>query len=81
MNNTETLIMDYIKQELVHNANANISPEDDLLESGIINSLGILQIVSFVEDTLGIDIPAEDVVYENFHSVAALSDYLSKQNS
>jgi acyl carrier protein len=46
------------------------------LESGILNSLGILQIVAYVEDNLDLDIPSEDVVYENFHSVSALATYL-----
>ena len=76
MNQTETIIMDYIKKELVRGQKANFGPEDDLLESGIINSLGILQIVSFVEDNMGLDIPSEDVVYDNFHSVSALAAYL-----
>jgi acyl carrier protein len=76
MTNRETILMDYIKNELLHGRHKNFTEKDDLLESGILNSLGILQIVAYVEDNLDLDIPSEDVVYENFHSVSALATYL-----
>jgi len=47
------------------------------LSSGIIDSLGILQLVTFIEERFGVQVPDEDVVYENFHSVKALADYLT----
>ena len=43
-----------------------------------IDSLGIFQIVAFVDERLGKQIPDEDVTYENFHSVRVLSDYLAR---
>lgn len=75
----QAVLMRYIKDELLRGRMNDLQPEDDLLSSGVINSLGILQLVSFVEERMGIEIPDEDVVYENFHSVAALSDYLEGQ--
>lgn len=74
-----TVLMRYIKEELLRGRMNELQAEDDLLSSGVINSLGILQLVSFVEERMGIEIPDEDVVYENFHSVAALADYLDGQ--
>jgi len=75
----QTVLMRYIKEELLRGRMNDLQAEDDLLSSGVINSLGILQLVSFVEERMGIEIPDEDVVYENFHSVAALVDYLDSQ--
>jgi len=74
---TETVLMDYIKKELLRNRSAVITPEDDLLANGTIDSLGILQLVAFVDESFGLRVPDEDVTYENFSSVRALSDYLS----
>lgn len=74
-----TVLMQYIKDELLRGRMNDLQPEDDLLSSGVINSLGILQLVSFVEQRMGIEVPDEDVVYENFQSVAALADYLDSQ--
>lgn len=71
-------IMDFVKSELLRGRKADLRPEDDLLNGGILDSLSILQLVTFVEKHFGIQVPDEDVVYENFHSVAALSDYLNR---
>lgn len=74
----ETMILDYIKKEIVRNEKAQISEQEDLLSEGILDSLGILQLVAYINDTFGIEIPDRDVVYENFHSVNALSTYLQQ---
>jgi acyl carrier protein len=75
---TETILMDYIKNDLIRDRKATISPNDDLLANGTIDSLGILQLVAFVDERLGIRIPDEDVTYDNFRSVSALAEYLSQ---
>ena len=53
-------------------------PTDDLVDSyplidnDVIDSMGIYQIVSFLEDEYGIVVPDEDLVPENFESLAAI---------
>lgn len=79
--NNETMLINYVKEEFLHGRNVTIKPEDDLLESGILNSIGLLQLVAFVEENMGIEVPPEDVVYENFHSIAALTTYLQTLNA
>ena len=73
---TSNIIMEYIQQNLLKGRMSNLSPDDDLLDSGILNSLGILQLVAFIDERFGFQVPDEDVVYENFNSVAAISGYL-----
>ena len=72
----KTMIMQYIKKEIMRNEKATISEQEDLLSEGILDSLGILQLVAYIDDTFGIEIPDRDVVYENFYSVDALNTYL-----
>jgi acyl carrier protein len=74
--NKQQILLDYIKQDLLKGRMAKLTADDDLLDSGILNSLGILQLVAFIDERLDIQVPDEDVVYENFHSVAALVAYL-----
>jgi acyl carrier protein len=74
----ETILMTYVKEELLRGRGEKLTPEDDLLSQGIIDSLGILQLVGFIEDRFGMQVPDEDVVYENFHSMKALAAYLDK---
>ncbi len=72
----QQVLLDYVKQEIAKGSGASVTVDDDLLASGVLDSLGILQLVAFIDERLGIQVPDEDVVYENFHSVKALSEYL-----
>jgi acyl carrier protein len=73
---TSTIILEYIKKELAVGSKRNIQMDDDLLSAGIIDSLGVLQLVAFIEDQFDIQMPDEDVVLENFQSVNSLANYL-----
>jgi len=69
-------IAEYIKNEIMRNKNAKLDYDEDLLSAGILDSLAILQLVAYIEKALGIQVPDEDVIYDNFKSVNALVDYL-----
>jgi acyl carrier protein len=72
----KTALIEYIKNDIMRNRNAKLNEDEDLLSSGILDSLGILQLVAFIEKSFGIRIPDEDVVFDNFQSINALTDYL-----
>lgn len=57
----------------------NINFEDSLLESGIIDSLGILEIVNFLIEELGVDIEEDDLIPENFNSVMDIAGFVDKK--
>jgi acyl carrier protein len=79
MMNTSDILMEYIQQNLLKGRVTNLGKDDDLLDSGILNSLGILQLVAFIDERFGFQVPDEDVVYENFNSVQAIASYLAEQ--
>ena len=75
-----TAISAYIRDEIVASDNGfHLAPEDDLLEDSIVDSLGIMRLVAFIESTYGFAVPAEDVTIEHFISVNAIADYLEPQ--
>ncbi len=54
-------------------------PLDDdtpLLESGILDSTGVMELVLFVGEEFGIEVPAEDLLPENFDSINVLANYI-----
>jgi acyl carrier protein len=73
----KTTLSTYIKQEIMRNPNARLQETDDLLSAGILDSLAILQLVAFVEESFKLRIPDEDVVFENFQSIDSLDKYLA----
>ena len=52
--------------------------EDDspLLDSGIIDSLGVLDLVSFIEKEFEITIADEDLMAENFESIVSIAAFV-----
>jgi acyl carrier protein len=56
--------------------------DESLLENGVVDSTGILELVFFAEDQFGIQIDTSEVLPENFDSINALAAYIRrKQNS
>ena len=72
MDNREQLIKEYIAQEFLHDK-PSIVLEGNLIEEGVVDSLGIMTLISYVEKQFGARIKPEDVVVENFKSVAAIA--------
>ncbi len=66
----------FITQELLGDEKLIINDEDNLLLDGMIDSLGMLRLVAFIEKTLQIQIPYEDITIENFNTVNSLVTYL-----
>jgi acyl carrier protein len=74
----QSILTDYIKNEIIRNRNAKLGLDEDLLSAGILDSLGILQLVAYIDKTFSIQIPDEDVVYDNFKSINSLTSYLQQ---
>jgi acyl carrier protein len=73
----ETVIKDYISRELVRDpALLPVADETSLLESGILDSLSLLQLVVFLEGRFGITVGDADLLPENFGTVNAICAYL-----
>ena len=71
-------LIQYINEQLLKNK-ASIDAEDELLLSGILDSLAVMNLVSTVEKLIGKPIPALDVTLENFSSVSTILHYLEAQ--
>jgi acyl carrier protein len=56
-----------------------VDPEASLVESGVIDSLGILELVEFVEARFRLQIPEDDLLPENLDSIANISRYLAEK--
>ncbi len=78
--NTSVVLKEYIREELMNGSSTELDETENLLAAGIIDSLGILRLVSFVEEKFGIEVPDEDVTIDNFQSVKAMSDYVASQS-
>jgi acyl carrier protein len=54
---------------------------DSLLEKGVIDSMAMVELISFIEETYNIRIQDEELMPENFDSLAAIAAFIvSKRN-
>jgi acyl carrier protein len=73
----ETVIKDYISSELVRDpALLPVADDTSLLESGILDSLSLLQLVVFLEGRFGITVGDADLLPEHFASVNTICAYI-----
>ena len=73
------ILLSFIRQEfLAASARDALSAENDLLSEGIVDSLGIMRLIAFIESEFSTAVPPEDVTIENFINVQAISNYLSR---
>jgi acyl carrier protein len=49
-----------------------LGDDEPLIDSGIIDSLGILKIMAFLDEEFGIDLSAQQIKPENFKSVTSI---------
>jgi acyl carrier protein len=77
MPDVQDVLKNYIHDELLNENNSVAVKEDDnLLANGIIDSLGVLKLVSFIENQFSIEIPDEDVTINNFRCLKDIASYL-----
>lgn len=74
-------IVNFIKTEILgEDLSYDLSPEDDLLSSGLISSMAMFRVLNFLEKKYEIKVPPQDMVIENFMSVNAMVTYASGVN-
>jgi len=78
----EQKIKTYIAQNLIFSGDEFKYPEDaSFLEEGIVDSLGVMELVSFVEDQFGVGVDDQDITPENFDSVTRLAAYIRRKQN
>ncbi|MGB3149316.1 MAG: acyl carrier protein [Maribacter sp.] len=74
------ILIEYIQQQLLNNEMEDeLYADDDLLGDGILDSLGMMKLVLFIEKKFETKIPPQDMIIENFMTVQHISDYVSTQ--
>ena len=53
-----------------------LDDNDSLLGSGIIDSMGVMEVIAFLETEFGVEVADEDVTEENLGTIRAISRYV-----
>ena len=58
---------------------AALSDADSLLDKGVIDSTGVMEVIQFVEGEFGIHVEDREIVPENLDSIARIGAYVSRK--
>jgi acyl carrier protein len=77
------IIAEQIKKFLMQQfpATKTVGHEESLLKNGLIDSLGILEVVAFLETEFGIAVSDEELSPENFQSIRNLSSFVQRKTN
>jgi acyl carrier protein len=79
MDNKEK-ILEFVKESTFSDKN-KIQFDTLIFKEGFFDSMGFITLISFLESTFGFETLDTDLVEENFESVNAMSDYVSRKLS
>lgn len=78
----DKVLINYITEELINETLEDaLEPDDDLLGGGILDSLGMMKLILFIEKEYALKVPPEDMVIENFMTVGHITTYLEKNKA
>mgnify|MGYP005838325655 FL=1 len=81
----DAAIREEVKRFIVDNflfgASEGFDENASFLESGVIDSTGILELVTFLEETYGIQVEDEELIPENLGSIDAVTRYLNRKRN
>jgi acyl carrier protein len=78
---TSELIRTFIIKKFPASRKKVLTDDLPLIESGIVDSLGVLEVVSFLEQNFGIKVHDEDLTPENFGSIGLLTQFVTTKQA
>jgi acyl carrier protein len=69
-------VREFLRDNLFLTNIDSLSDDDSFLEKGIVDSMGILHLIAFVEAKYGIRPADEDLITENWDSIRRMSNYV-----
>jgi acyl carrier protein len=77
---TAMQIRNYLEEKYL-STRKGIHLNDDtmLLEEKVIDSVGVLELLLFVEETFGIEVPEEDISPDHFGTISRLALYIARK--
>lgn len=77
LNDRSALIRDYIAKNLLFSDSGfNYDDDASFLDEGIVDSLGIIELVTFVEKNFGVSVADHELIPDNFDSIRKLDAFI-----
>jgi acyl carrier protein len=79
MSENKTKIREFIVENFLFGNADGLKDDTSFLEEGIIDSTGVLELVTFLEETFSIQVEDEELIPENLDSIDNVSAFLERK--
>ena len=74
-------ITDQIRDYVARTFGKEVAPHDSLLDSGLVDSTGIFELVGFLEETFAVKIEDEEIVPEHFETSVMVAAFIERKRA
>ncbi|MGB9700951.1 MAG: acyl carrier protein [Thermodesulfobacteriota bacterium] len=72
-------VLRFIRENFIFDEAEKLHENDSLLEKGIIDSTGVLELVAFIEEKYKITVEDEELIPENLDSINRIAEFISRK--
>jgi acyl carrier protein len=78
-----TVVRAYVQENLLYAAPSNfvLEEDDSLIERGVIDSMGVLEVLAFLEQTFDIAIDDNEVTTQNLGSLRSIARFVAAKKA
>jgi acyl carrier protein len=73
------LVRKFIYEKFPIAKSRGIEDSSPLLEEGVLDSLGVLELVNYIQDEIGVPVEDEELVPENFSSIDTIAAFVESK--
>ena len=81
LNDIRSQVKTFVINNFMFGDGGGLEEGTSFLDSGIIDSTGILELVSFLEESFKISVEDDELIPENLGSIAAIVGYLQRKRN
>ncbi|HLJ50805.1 MAG TPA: acyl carrier protein [Bryobacteraceae bacterium] len=76
----QTTIREFIVDNFLFGQPDGLTDSDSLLEKGVVDSTGVLELINFVEKLYGFKVADEEIIPDNFDSINRITEYVGRKH-
>ena len=78
MNNIDK-VREFIIEQLLFGERDKLTDDTPFYNTGLFDSLGMLEVISFLEETFNITVEDDDLIPENFENLNCIAKFLERK--
>lgn len=75
----ESAVERFLIDEILFGSRSSIAPDESLTSSGILDSLGLLRLISHLESQYSITLEGDEMIPDNFETLKSIKDLVESK--